>query len=307
MKRSAAFRMFVAVMMAVTCCLLISACDKDRPSSSWQVYNRNTRIGDINLNNFEYEIADYVLFARYFLYGEAVFTRDRERQVFNTDVNQDGTPLGVGDLVLTYLTVIGDEPEWYDVYATVNVDVENDEGILSVSQDIGAALLIVEGDATPINYTQHDMDYTFDGVNTRILLYGDVNNGWTEFSGWFVDIGHHKLLSLEMASPKGYPVKIHLYKPALDFISVYPSPFKDSVHLAIGLISSDSAALRVRDALGSVVSDTTIMRDSTHWIQTITWDARAFPDGLYVAELDVRENSIMQSYSKTNIRDNEAE
>jgi hypothetical protein len=91
-----------------------------------------------------------------------------------------------------------------------------------------------------------------------------------------------------MADPKGRPVKIHFYEPALDFISVYPNPFKDSVYLEIGLISSDSAALRFRDALGSVVADTTITRDTTQWIQSVTWDARAFPDGLYVAELNVR-------------------
>ncbi|MFQ6031995.1 MAG: hypothetical protein ACE5K2_03655, partial [Candidatus Zixiibacteriota bacterium] len=55
--------------------------------------------GDINLNGVGYEIADAVLFAHFFVYGLSVFTIDQDAQVCATDVNEDGWPLMLADLV----------------------------------------------------------------------------------------------------------------------------------------------------------------------------------------------------------------
>jgi len=55
--------------------------------------------GDINLDEFKYEISDAVVFSRYFTLGPSVFTIDPPRQVAATDVNCDGAPLLVADLV----------------------------------------------------------------------------------------------------------------------------------------------------------------------------------------------------------------
>jgi len=55
--------------------------------------------GDINLNGVPNEVADVVLYTKYFIYGLQVFRIDQQAQVMETDTNADGLRLTVGDLV----------------------------------------------------------------------------------------------------------------------------------------------------------------------------------------------------------------
>jgi hypothetical protein len=60
--------------------------------------------GDINLNGTRWEIGDAVLFSNYFAYGPVVLHDNGpidyyEHRVMASDVNDDGTPLTVADLV----------------------------------------------------------------------------------------------------------------------------------------------------------------------------------------------------------------
>ncbi len=55
--------------------------------------------GDINLNGVPNEIADAVLYTKYFIYGLQVFRIDQQAQVMETDTNADGLRLTVGDLI----------------------------------------------------------------------------------------------------------------------------------------------------------------------------------------------------------------
>ncbi len=67
-------------------------------------------IGDINMNGIPYEIADAVVFANYFVYGEIAFTISPSRQISTTDLNQDGVPLTLQDFGYL-LAVLHDEIE----------------------------------------------------------------------------------------------------------------------------------------------------------------------------------------------------
>ena len=55
--------------------------------------------GDINLNGVPNEVADAVLYTKYFIYGLQVFRIDQQAQIMETDTNADGLKLTVGDLV----------------------------------------------------------------------------------------------------------------------------------------------------------------------------------------------------------------
>jgi len=55
--------------------------------------------GDINLNGVPNEVADAVLYTKYFIYGLQVFCIDQQAQIMETDTNADGLRLTVGDLV----------------------------------------------------------------------------------------------------------------------------------------------------------------------------------------------------------------
>jgi hypothetical protein len=65
------------------------------------------RKGDLNLNGIENEIADAVLYTNYFLQGIIVFD-NLEAQTAASDVNNDGMPLTVGDLVYLIRIITGD-------------------------------------------------------------------------------------------------------------------------------------------------------------------------------------------------------
>jgi hypothetical protein len=73
-------------------------------SGAVQVYNgaaagSSENVGDINLNGVPNEVADAVLYSKYFIYGLQVFRIDQSAQIMQTDVNVDGLPLSMSDLV----------------------------------------------------------------------------------------------------------------------------------------------------------------------------------------------------------------
>lgn len=64
--------------------------------------------GDINLNGIAYEIADYVVFTNYFLYGLPAFTINVDAQIAATDINADGLPLTINDIVFLIRIIEGE-------------------------------------------------------------------------------------------------------------------------------------------------------------------------------------------------------
>ncbi len=62
--------------------------------------------GDLNLNGIAYEVADYVTYSNYLLYGLAAFFQP-EAQTAASDVNFDGVPLTLDDLIYLYRVIIG--------------------------------------------------------------------------------------------------------------------------------------------------------------------------------------------------------
>lgn len=55
--------------------------------------------GDLNLNNIPYEVADFLLFSRYLLYGDSVLHLDPEQQSANSDVNWDNFRWSIADYI----------------------------------------------------------------------------------------------------------------------------------------------------------------------------------------------------------------
>lgn len=55
--------------------------------------------GDVNLNGFPYEVADYLLFQNYLLYGDSVLLLDPEQQSANSDVNWDDFRWSIADYI----------------------------------------------------------------------------------------------------------------------------------------------------------------------------------------------------------------
>ena len=110
-------------------------------------------VGDLNLNGLGYEIADYLLFKNFFLYGDSILSSDsalKAEQIQNSDVNRDSLTLRVSDLVRLVRVITGDanplpEPSLSSFADTAEFTVARSGDKLVVSlntpKDIGGIFL----------------------------------------------------------------------------------------------------------------------------------------------------------------------
>jgi len=131
--------------------------------------------GDVNLNGVPNEVADWVLFSNYFLYGLSVFTVNVDAQVAATDVNSDGLLLTLDDLVYMWRIIIGDAPPFprpLDDTAIFTQDPETKTVSITYPDSLTAAYLVFRGSVVPISLVgELNMPYNFDGVYTRVLAF----------------------------------------------------------------------------------------------------------------------------------------
>jgi hypothetical protein len=133
--------------------------------------------GDINLNQIPYEIADAVLFSRYFLNGLSVFTVNAPIQLSVTDVNADGFKGSVEDLAYLARIILGLSPSFprgqsgenSNIIATLSRAGE----IWSIDRTISAGFIVAKGNVVPeVLAPNLSIGYTFENNRTRILLSG---------------------------------------------------------------------------------------------------------------------------------------
>ncbi len=137
--------------------------------------------GDINLNGICYEIADWVLFCNYFLYGLSVFHVSVEGQTKATDINADGITLTLDDLIYLWRIITGDSipfPRVPTDTAVFTQDVTNRIVDIAYSDSLTAAYLVFRGNVVPTSLVgELGMSYNFDGVYTRILAFPPLEGG----------------------------------------------------------------------------------------------------------------------------------
>lgn len=136
--------------------------------------------GDLNLNNISNEIADWVLFANYFMYGLSVFVIDLEAQVATSDINNDGLYLTFRDIVYIHRIITGDalpypEPPVKTLAATATFEQAILTDILSVTfsgDSLAGAFLIFDDSITPtcMHSTPAMFEYQYNGNETRVLF-----------------------------------------------------------------------------------------------------------------------------------------
>jgi hypothetical protein len=132
--------------------------------------------GDINLNGVQNEVADYLLFIDYFVFGLQVFVIDLPAQIAATDVNADGLTLSLDDLVYQWRVITGDAIPFplLPVLDTAVVFQDDFSKTISVSYPNGltAAYLVFRGNIVPTVLVPNvDVKYNFDGWNTHVIIY----------------------------------------------------------------------------------------------------------------------------------------
>jgi len=158
----------------------------------------------VNLNGIANEIGDAVVFTSWFVQGLTAFTKNVEMQTEASDVNQDGIPLTVADLIRMVEIIIGDATP-YSSSDTVEAESDNSGNTLSVGPDVpmSGAFVRVIGEVTPTLLAPNmEMIHRFDGVQTRILIHSFEGES---FTGDFLQVDS-EVVYLELATHEGKPV-----------------------------------------------------------------------------------------------------
>jgi len=250
--------------------------------------------GDINLNGIAYEIADAVLYTNFFIYGLSalnVLPIPREAQIAASDVNADGIPLTVGDLVYLLRIIVGDalpiaKLSPYGTAATVNFD-----GLLSTnsSTDIGAlaATFRTSGAVSVHNLCDMQLESaTSDGL-LRVLVYSGLEDMTRRLDAGtnplFVVEGNVELLEVQAADYYGNMLDTDISKQSLptEFALAQntPNPFNPTTKIGLYLPSESDWTLEIINIAGQVVKTFT-GRNSGY--VNVDWDARSMPSGIYL-------------------------
>ncbi len=250
--------------------------------------------GDINLNDQAYEIADAVLFSRYFIYGLSVFTINQAGQIAATDVNADGLTLTVADLTTLIRVVIGDinpipKLSPYQEYLTVTA--EPDHGVVRINTDavstIGAAHFVC---AVPEGTTLGEPRLLgaasgmemLSGITNgelRILIFNIGKNRIEAGEQSLVEIpvigdGTLTVLKAEVCDYEGRP-----YVTASKNVSVpssftlsqnYPNPFNPSTTISFALPNAADWHLTIFNVNGGVVRE--FDGSSEAGVNDVVWD-----------------------------------
>jgi hypothetical protein len=266
--------------------------------------------GDINQNGQTYEIADAVMFTNYFIVGLDAFSwpgfpaetqaRMREAAIAASDVNNDGVPLTVADLVYMIRVIIGDAPMMPKV-ASVGINyVHADNGDLSTLNDtkIAAVVLTVSGNAMPTTSNKDlNLLYKFDGTNTRIIATMPLTVKTDGFSGTFMNV-KGEILSIDMVTyamqsvvPKEIPANYSLRQN-------YPNPFNPTTTLEFALPVAGNYDLTIYNVNGQVVKSFSGSAEAGY--QKVVWDASNVASGVYFYRLsagsftDVRKMMLLK-------------
>jgi hypothetical protein len=237
--------------------------------------------GDINLNYVSNEIADAVLFSNYFVYGIGVFTINMEGQIAASDVNADGLALSVADLVYLIRVIVGDALPYPKAVASVSTNAVIGNGTITVDEVMGAALVVLEGNATfeaPENMT---VKSNFDGTNTRVLIYS-MNH--ETFSGQVIS-SNSNIISYELATADGGVLNVAKEIPAnFELAQNYPNPFNPSTAVSFSLPSASDVVLSVYNVTGQKVQE--ISGSYEAGFHTLTLDFSDKASGIYFYKLN---------------------
>jgi hypothetical protein len=270
-------------------------------------------IGDINLNGIAYESGDLVLFINHLITPTLYpFT---SVQVQSTDINSDGIPLTVADLVYLLNIVNGNmpppsKPEYNEAFAqfvipelngnTVNVNLSSNvptAGLFAKLNHHGITL------AEPRNNTGLQMAYHDDGEILTVLMYDPNGQGLPEGEhGLFsvtatsnnFGIGSLTFAETQASDPYGRLVSSGSLLPdEYALYESYPNPFNASTKIGFAITNPGFVMLDIFDVAGRQVRSLANSQFPAGKNEII-WDGRdnygnSVASGVYFYRLKVNE------------------
>jgi hypothetical protein len=275
----------------------IAECDVSKKGEPWPLIHFNNggldiicadsidAVGDINMNDIGYEIADAVMFTNYFVTGISAFGTHPEGSIAASDTNKDGISLSVADLVYLIRVIVGDALP-YDKVGAVAMNWTFNDGIVAAEGQVGGAALVVDGNVTPqLLATGMTMESRFDGQVTRIVVIPDVNAGtMNSFTGAFLSGIDREIVSIEMATPEGQPIAAKNVPTDYELSQNYPNPFNPSTKINVSMKDAGDYSLTIYNVQGQVVQVISGTVTGPERLE-LTWDASNLASGVYFYKL----------------------
>ncbi|GAB4313495.1 MAG: hypothetical protein Kow0074_00020 [Candidatus Zixiibacteriota bacterium] len=267
--------------------------------------------GDLNLNGIANEIADAVLYSRFFIYGPSVWDpnpANMEVQVFASDVNNDGIELTVADLIYLIRIITGDAQPFDDEnvnpkvapYAnSVNLLTDTKGGKLTVTTDasveLGGAVMVYRYSDLTIGELK-----TVDGMNVtarahngelRVLIAPEITTGGKIPAGTndllTIELegnGSIELVESQVADANGALLEVDaaakLVPTSYALHQNFPNPFNAGTVIPVTLKDASDYTLTIYNVAGQVVK--TFQGEAEAGTLNIRWDGRS-NDGTEVA------------------------
>ena len=244
--------------------------------------------GDININGVPYEIADAVMFTRYFIVGEAAFEPHVAGSIAASDCNLDGLALSVADLVYLIRVVVGDALPYAKIDA-VAANYAFGNGVVSVEREMGAAFFVVEGTnvtASAIGGVTVDQGVV-DG-NTHVLVsgYDAEANTFSGFSGEFLELNGN-ILSVEFATSEGAMVNATNIPTTFEVFQNYPNPFNPTTKITATNPTNKAWTVTIYNVAGQRVDE--FSGENGYNIE-VNWDASNLASGVYFYKVVAGDN-----------------
>jgi hypothetical protein len=249
--------------------------------------------GDINVNGLPFEIADAMTFINYFVHGLTAFGGHVESSIFASDVNLDGNPLTVADLVFINRVIVGDVDPHLQVQDSARINIAADHRTNTVTattrsdNTIGAIYLVIDATASHgqplLGPSAGEMDMKYAEVNgtLRILIF----NIGTEY----IASGRQTVLTIpaadampllyaEAATYSGIPMKTTIdgIPQQFELGQNFPNPFSDSTTVPLALPRESDWSVMIFSVEGNIVRQ--YSGHSHAGVIYITWDG-AWQDG----------------------------
>jgi hypothetical protein len=241
--------------------------------------------GDLNLNEYAYEIADAVLYANYFIYGPEVFDIDYDLQILASDVNKDGFYPSIADFVFLVRIILEDISPKHKLAPTselANVTVVTQGDAVKVvsnsNTSIGAALYVFKHSGEVANMTSlSDMNVKYSDANgeLRVLVYsfeGKSISGVTDLFSF--EAKGVELVEVNAADFYGSAMKSTITTKVLPtkfaLMNNYPNPFNLNTNISFAVPVDAKVSLKLYNVAGQLVKSYGGVYEAGN--HTITWD-----------------------------------
>ncbi|EQB63003.1 MAG: hypothetical protein RBG1_1C00001G0582 [candidate division Zixibacteria bacterium RBG-1] len=284
----------------------------------------NLLLGDINLNGIPFEIGDAVRFAN-FISDPARYPFNSQ-QYANSDVNQDGIPATIADLVYL-IRIIVEGPSLAGKISSVTGEVdlkvqkqENSFGFYTNSAgNLGGGLFVFEHQPhanVTVNFSEAlaDMDKLYkdeDGA-LRILIYSQkgrsISVGENPLFTVYTESENLNIKQVEFSNDLGNLLKVRTNKvrPAqipekFSLGQNYPNPFNLETKISFSLTEEAEVSLKIYNIKGQLVK-TLLHERKQIGNYTVSWNGtnqsgETVASGLYLYRLSVEDKSFTKKMS----------